>query len=291
MKNHFSKRLLAFFIAICFIFGQSNLPAGLFHLNLDGILETKAAETFNEKLTVYNIIGGETAFDVTFTFTINGANTVALTAVVSSEMTNVGSYRLDIPQTVTHGGTTYTITAIGHENYTGSGDVLSGLTKLEEVSIPSTVTTIYPQSFANDSALKKVTFIESAENDTSQLTTIGYGAFQGCFAVAPTGTSSNVELLLPARLTSIGASAFQDCSYLAKVTVNTNNNSPSTFTVGESAFKNDTNLATVELPNYTTTIGKECFKTCRNLLNCNLPSQLTAIEDSTFEGCTNLWKE
>lgn len=291
MKNHFSKRLLAFFIAICFVFGQSNLPAGLFHLNLDGILETKAAETFTEKLTVYNIIGGETAFDVTFTFTINGANTVALTAVVSSEMTNVGSSRLDIPQTVTHGGTTYTITAIGHENYTGSGDVLSGLTGLQEVSIPSTVTTIYPQSFANDRALKKVTFIESAENDTSQLTTIGYGAFQGCFAVAPTGTSSNIELLLPARLTSIGASAFQDCSYLAKVTVNTNSNSPSTFTVGESAFKNDTNLATVELPNYTTTIGKECFKTCRNLLNCNLPSQLTAIEDSTFEGCTNLWKE
>lgn len=290
MKNHFSKRLLAFFIAICFVFGQSNLPAGLFHLNLDGILETKAAQaqTFTETLTVYNTIGPVAAHDVTFTFTINGTNTVALTAVVSSEMTNVGSSRLDIPQTVTHGGTTYTITAIGHENYTGSGDVLSGLTGLQEVSIPSTVTTIYPQSFANDSALKKVTFIESAENDTSQLTTIGYGAFKGCFKSS--STDGPIELLLPARLTSIGASAFEECSYLAKVAVNTNANSPSTFTIGDAAFKNDINLATVKLPDYTTTMGKECFMTCRNLINCNLPSQLTTIADSTFEGCSKLWE-
>lgn len=284
MKNHFSKRLLAFFIALCFVFGQSNLPAGLFKLNLGTILNTKAAgETWSEKLPVQYALDSA-SYDVTFKFTVINGTNVALTGTVSEEFDAVGSAAFSIPETVLHNGTTYTITAIGLANQTSSDsqDNLAGLTNLKEVTIPKTITTIAANAFLNDTALCVITFAEG-----SQLESIGSNAFSGCFNIS----GAKYSLTLPDTLTSIGNSAFYNCRYLTTVTCQSADSNPVNLTLGESAFYGNSSLTSIVLPDTTVSIGASCFYNCNKLATLNLPSSLTAFETKTFYNCSELWKD
>ena len=91
-----------------------------------------------------------------------------------------------IPATVTYNGTTYSVTSIGDNAFSGC----SGLT---EVTISNSVTSIGGSAFWHCSSLTSIEIPNS-------VTTIGSSAFSGC--------SGLTEVTIPNSVTSIGQNAF-----------------------------------------------------------------------------------
>ena len=119
------------------------------------------------------------------------------------------SGEVNIPETVTHGGTTYTVTAIGNSAFRLSRS-------LTAVTIPNTVTTIGNYAFYYCQGLTHVVIPNS-------VTTIGHYAFWLC-----TGLQ---EAIIPNSVTTMGMCSFRNCSSLRQVVIGKNVTS-----IGETSF-------------------------------------------------------
>ncbi len=143
-----------------------------------------------------------------------------------------------IPTTVTYWGTTYAVTSIGRDAFSGC----FGLTSIE---IPNSVTSIGSSAFEYCSSLASVEIPNS-------VTSIGEWAFYGC--------SSLTAVEIPSSVTSIGSLAFYGCSGLTAIQI------PSSVTsIGSSTFEDCTGLTAVEIPNSVTYIGDYALSDCSNL--------------------------
>ena len=58
--------------------------------------------------------------------------------------------------------------------------------------------------------------------------------------------------------------------------------------IGDSAFKNNTTMMSIEIPEGVTSIGASAFYGCTSLLCVNIPDSVESIGDSAFYGCTSL---
>ena len=160
---------------------------------------------------------------------------------------------------------------------------------LISIDIPANVETIGTAVFWGCSSLTTVTFEKG-----SQLKTIGggssyYGAFSYCTAL------TSIEI--PASVETIGASAFKGCSSLATVTFE---NGSQLKTIGggsysSGAFSDCTALTSIEIPASVETIEAAAFKGCSSLATVTFEngSQLKTIEggypsSGTFADCTAL---
>ena len=111
--------------------------------------------------------------------------------------------------------------------------------------------------------------------DTSNLTSIGFGAVRNC--------SNLTSVTFPDSLVSIGGEAFAECSKLASVTF-----PDSLVSIGEKAFKSCFELTSITFPESLTSIGDEAFRSCSKLASITFPDSLTSIGTSAFESCSNL---
>ena len=84
-------------------------------------------------------------------------------------------------------------------------------------------------------------------------------------------------------VTTIGDYAFGECSNLASVTI-----PDSVITIGNSAFLNCKNLAGVTIPKSVNEIGPYAFARCTNLISVIIPDSVTVISSSVFDNCSNL---
>ena len=151
-----------------------------------------------------------------------------------------------IPSSVTHGGTTYTVTAIGTRAFYGCYYVSS-------VSMPNTIVEIGERAFYYCEDLTSVTIPNS-------VVTIGKSAFY-----CPAMTSVTIGN----AVTTIGDQAFYYCENLADVTMGN-----SVMTIGEYAFCG-TALTSITIPASVTTIGRNAFLGCEFLERVNI-TDLTA---------------
>lgn len=179
----------------------------------------------------------------TATVTFDGSNPRHLQSL-STATVRVGTYQNDlvIPETVTVGDNTYTITAIGDEAFTGCRAYTSGgvtyWNGLTSVTLPETVTTLGDGAFA----ISDITAVNLPQSvsvlpmacyaDCTKLTAIsvpgtvkaiGQMAFYGCTAVTTLTLAEGIE--------SIGEMAFFDCNKLTEVTI-----PASVRTIGDKAF-------------------------------------------------------
>ena len=124
--------------------------------------------------------------------------------------------------------------------------------KLEEITISNSVTSIGDYAFSGCSGLTYITIPNS-------VTSIGNTAFSGC--------SGLTEVTIPNSVTSIGNSAFSGCSGLTEVTI------PNSVTsIGDRAFYYCDGLTSVTIGNSVTSIGNSAFYDCTSLelvVNCS----------------------
>ena len=189
-----------------------------------------------------------------------------------------------IPETVTYGGKTYSVTSIGSYAF----EYCSGLTS---VTIPNSVTNIDDWAFDDCSGLTSVTIPNS-------VISIGYAAFSGCSSLASVNIGNSVTSITSCTfcdcsgltsvnignsVTSIGEKAFDGCSGLTSVTI------PNSVTsIGSEAFKYCSGLTSVTIPNSVTSIGKMAFYKCSGLTSVNIGNSVTSIDYGTFYGCSGL---
>ena len=163
------------------------------------------------------IVNGETFVEDGMTFLKTGPSTVSVGDGNDPAVDVSTAGALEIPATVEHNGTTYTVTAL-------SWGAFYGCAALTSVTIPEGITDILPSTFHECTALETVAL-------PSTLLTIQNYAFNGCSAL----TTIN----LPEGLVSIGNFSFQRCTSLTTLTL------PSTLTSMERSFEECTGLTHV----------------------------------------------
>jgi hypothetical protein len=187
--------------------------------------------------------------------------------------------QLDFNYTTNNGTITLT-------KYTGSGgdvnipDALNGLpvisigtnafsqvSRVTNVRIPNSVTSIEAWAFSACSNLTEVTIPDS-------VSLIGNDAFNHCTGLTNVTIGNGV--------TNIENRAFFACFILKSVAIGNN-----VITIGDFAFS-DTRLTTVTIPNSVTTIGQFAFDNSVGLANVAIPDSVTSIGDGAFGGCQDL---
>ena len=220
------------------------------------------AYDFQSGLLYYNILNGDSTVEVTYESSKSG-NYYNLTAV-------------NIPETVTYKGKTYTVVAIGNEAFTDCPDravypsSYSYLnTSLKLVNIPKTVKTIGSFAFECCTALTTINFLGDGLESI-----VGY-AFTKCTALK--------SFEFPSTLKTIGSNVFSFSALSGSVTI------PDNVTlIGSSAFESCSNLTSVTLGNSVTTLYSSVFKSCSSLTSVVLGNSVTALSSNIFESCSSL---
>ena len=163
---------------------------------------------------------------------------------------------------------------------------------LGRVSIPSATVSIGNYAFAENDKMTKATLRKN-------LLTIGNGAFRNCGALATitiptTVTSIGIEafencssipkVTIPVGVTEIKDRAFSNCSSLANVTI-----SGAVTRIGISAFYNNA-FENIILPETVEVLGDSAFRQCTNLKEITLPDALNTIGDAVFLKCSALYR-
>ena len=212
-----------------------------------------------------------------------------------------------IPETVSDGSTTYTVTAINNYAFSRSADYGSEITS---VVIPETVTEIGNYAFGGCKQLTSVTFA-----GTPSLESIGTYAFANCSALQ--------SIFIPISVTELGAFSFYGCYSLSSVEFeDAKTATEPILKIGESAFRSsvdfDNSLVTIELParityisansfygqnalEYITIyaeelqyIGTQAFRDCESLVEFTFPAfsegNSSPVASRAFYGCESLRK-
>ncbi len=207
-----------------------------------------------------------------------------------------------IPETVSNGTTTYTVTTIAGGN--SSKGAFANKTTLTSITIPSSITTMQRYAFYNCTALIEINFnatnmadldiynyVFSYAGQDGEGITVNIGANVTtipAYLFYPYSSSyspkiTTVNFAPNSQCTSIGSSAFEYCSGLTSITI------PEGVTsIGESAFYNCSSLTSITIPNSVTSIGSSAFNRCSGLTSITIPNSVTSIGDYTFYSCSGL---
>ena len=169
-----------------------------------------------------------------------------------------------VPESVTHEGTKYAVTAISPFAFYNQAD-------LQVLNIPTSVKVIDASACEGARNLARVYF----DSKDGGLIRINDRAFYGCKKL-------NV-VDLPNTTTGIYKSAFQNCDALADITLST-----SLTYIDELAFADCKVLNNIELPNTKLNINIAAFQNNVALEAITLPARLQGLGASAFEGCTAL---
>ncbi len=197
-----------------------------------------------DRKTIYYNITSST--DLTVEVTYKGTNYIQYSNEYTGDVT--------IPESVSYGGKTYSVTYIGWTAFREC----SGLTS---ITIPNSVTSIGDYAFDGCTGLKSITIPNS-------VTTIGKEAFSNCRGLT--------SITIPNSVTAIGNYAFYNCSGLTSVTIPN-----SVTTIRDGAFLNCSGLTSIEIPNSVTNIGDYAFYNTK-LKSVTIGAGVLSISDNAF---------
>lgn len=150
---------------------------------------------------------------------------------------------------------------------------------IEEITIPSCISSFGEGAFENCNVLSKVAF----DNNTTGATALPEKIFSGCSKLQWSANASYFKI--PEGIETIGVNAFEGCSSLTGVTF-----SSSVSTLKDYAFTGCTNL--VYLRNFgntkVTSIGKYAFQSTAINDDVVFPITLSKVEAYAFANCEDL---
>lgn len=176
---------------------------------------------------------------------------------------NYNSYsgKIQIPETVKNGSTTYTVKGI-------SSNAFRNCSSLTSVNIPNSVNTIGDHAFNFCRSLTSVSLPSSVNR-------IEESAFASC--------QSLTAISLPKGIDEIAEETFYDCRSLLSIEL------PSSIEIiGPRAFGFCSSLITISLPEKVSTISVEAFSGCGSLRSVSIPSSVTKISRQAFSQCYSL---
>ena len=189
-------------------------------------------------------------------YSVNNDNTTVTVAGYSSGSEPTGD--LNIPESVTYGGISYSVTSIDDNAFY----YCLGLTS---VTIPNSVTEIGRWAFEMCTGLTSVTIPNS-------VTSIGYKAF------VDTAWYNNQ----PNGLVYAGLVAYQYKGTMPRGTSIVIKEG--TKGIASYAFNYCTGLRSVTIPNSVTSIGDHAFYCCSGLTSVTIPNSVTSIGNGVFDG-------
>ncbi|MBQ6118570.1 MAG: leucine-rich repeat protein, partial [Clostridia bacterium] len=146
-------------------------------------------------------------------------------------------------------------------------NAFAGRTKLTEIAIPDTVTSL--GGFSDCTGLSSLDIPDS-------VTEIGEYAFSDC-------TGLTGELVIPDSVTFIGQKAFSGCAGLTGIRL-----SDQLTETDYGAFYGCTGLTEIAIPKSVMKLGNSTFENCKNLASVSLVEGLTSIGYYAFRGCASL---
>ena len=155
-----------------------------------------------------------------------------------------------------------------HSNTKKIGMFACSGSKIISVTLPSTVTSIGRNAFADCTNLTEF-------NMTDNVITIDFGLFDGC--------TSLKKVILSSKLTKL-SSTFQNCKSLTTVTI------PSSVTELYGTFLGCSSLTSITIPSSVSRIVKATFANCTKLSTIYIPNKLVYIGAFTFQGWTSSQK-
>ncbi len=209
---------------------------------------------------------------------------------------------VDIPATVSHDGTEYTVTAVGYRAFDFGAHITS-------VTLPNTINFIMPYAFSGCYSMTSINIPDNvyeiqdcAFNGCSGLesiiippsvNTIGDEVFVGC--------SSLTEFTLPNTVVWMGRRNFLNCSGLTAPVYNNQyfaylpQHYTGSYTIPAGittvcgyAFARCPGLSEIHFPASVTDIGPNAFEYDSALTHVELPPALTVVNNDLFFGCINL---
>lgn len=145
--------------------------------------------------------------------------------------------------------------------------LFNGLSFVESISIPDSVTDIGSYTFANTS-IKSIEIPENVES-------IGDGCFENCKELENIVINGNVFL--------IGDNAFSGCYKLREIYI-----ADSVKDIGRTSFSGCTSLETVYMSRNVVYIPEKCFENCTALSSFTWEADSKLIGKLAFAGCTSL---
>lgn len=182
---------------------------------------------------------------------------VELTYQSTDKSNYSGLDRVEIPETVTYGGNTYSVTSIGRNAFR--------YCNLKWLSIPSTVTKIDSRALSGASAIDTLLYNANISDTYFALNT-------------PTET-----LIIGDSVTKLTESNFAGCKRLKTVVVGN-----SVTVINVYAFGMCDSLETIKMGNSVRKIDRVAFNGCLNLTTINFPNSLDSIGEYAFLGCEKL---
>ena len=146
----------------------------------------------------------------------------------------------------------------------------------------------YAETYAKENNIPFALIATAAERTEKTLGQLTYKILGGKSVTITDCDKSVTEIEIPTEIdglsvTSIGDGAFANCTELASVTLPARLRS-----IGISAFSNCKALKSIDLPYGLHVIGEEAFSGCSSLTLNDIPSSMNYLGASAFSGCSSL---
>ena len=207
-----------------------------------------------------------------------------------------------IPETVTYNDVNYNVTAIKEKAFANCA--------LNSISIPNSITKIYPEAFSNGSVSSvKIKDLAAWCNisiesyfKTNPLTIASHlfvNDVEIHDLVIPDGVttignwqfyqfSGLTSVKIPSSVTSVGRECFALCSSLKTVEIGDNASQEAATVLGQRAFYHSDNIDSIFLGNNVAELGKEAFGYIKGVRNVVIPNSVKTMGTHVFCSCENL---